>query len=140
MNYEAKIQELNNHAGVIQWAMEKLDKDDTASIEKLLDFRIKSLLTEEFLETIKAHKEKDSEELVDGLIDLVVIALGTLDILDVDMNKAFKNVVDANMRKRIGVKPERPNPLGLPDLIKPSGWHGPVHRENHGLLPLIWEK
>lgn len=140
MNYETKIQELNNHAGVIQWAMDKLNNDDTSSIEELLDFRIKSLLTEEFLETIKAHKEKDSEELVDGLIDLVVIALGTLDILDVDMNKAFKNVVDANMRKRIGVKPERPNPLGLPDLVKPSGWHGPTHRSNLGILPLLWEK
>ena len=38
------------------------------------------------------------------------------------------------MSKESGVKPSRPNPLGLPDLIKPEGWTGPDHSENHANL------
>jgi hypothetical protein len=38
------------------------------------------------------------------------------------------------MNKEVGIKPSRPNPLGLPDLIKPEGWTPPSHEGNHGLL------
>jgi hypothetical protein len=38
------------------------------------------------------------------------------------------------MSKEVGVKKERPNPLGLPDLVKPEGWINPSHSGNHGLL------
>jgi hypothetical protein len=38
------------------------------------------------------------------------------------------------MAKQPGVKPERPNPLGLPDLMKPEGWVNPSHNGNHGNL------
>ena len=38
------------------------------------------------------------------------------------------------MAKEPGVKPGRPNPFGLPDLIKPEGWQGPNHEDNHGNL------
>ena len=41
----------------------------------------------------------------------------------------------ANMAKVVGVKPSRPNPLGVPDLIKPEGWTAPDHTGNHGILP-----
>jgi hypothetical protein len=30
------------------------------------------------------------------------------------------------------VRESRPNPLGLPDLIKPEGWEAPSHEGNHG--------
>ena len=43
-------------------------------------------------------------------------------------------VFDANMTKSPGVKPGRPNPFGLPDLLKPEGWTAPTHRGNHGSL------
>jgi len=39
------------------------------------------------------------------------------------------------MTKEVGEKPERPNPLGIPDLIKPEGWQAPSHEGNHGLIP-----
>jgi hypothetical protein len=32
------------------------------------------------------------------------------------------------------VKESRPNPLGLPDLIKPAGWTAPSHEGNHGII------
>jgi len=38
------------------------------------------------------------------------------------------------MNKEIGIKKERPNPFGLPDLIKPDGWEPPIHTDNHGKL------
>ena len=44
-----------------------------------------------------------------------------------ETQKAF-----AESDPEIGVKPERPNPLGLPDLIKPEGWEAPSHEGNHG--------
>ena len=36
------------------------------------------------------------------------------------------------MAKEVGIKKERPNPYGLPDLIKPDDWEPPCHEDNHG--------
>ena len=77
---------------------------------------------------------KDNEEIVDGLIDLCVVAIGTLDAFDIDANKAWDAVLKANMKKEVGRKETRPNPLGLPDLVKPEGWEAPSHEGNHGKL------
>jgi len=76
------------------------------------------------------------EEVVDALIDLCVVAIGTLDAYGVDSNKAWDEVLKANMSKEPGIKPERPNPLGLPDLMKPEGWVAPSHVGNYGRLDL----
>ena len=72
-----------------------------------------------------------------GSLTLLVIAAGTLDIVGVDTQRAWNTVNNANMAKQVGVKPGRPNPLGLPDLIKPSGWRPPEHSNNMGDLPAI---
>ena len=53
-----------------------------------LDFRLK-LLEEEFNETIDANNDKNAEELVDGLIDIIVIAIGTLELSGVNVGKAW---------------------------------------------------
>lgn len=81
---------------------------------------------------------EDSEEIVDGLIDLCVVAIGTLDALGVNVHKAWDEVYEANMNKEVGVKESRPNPLGLPDLIKPEGWTAPSHEKNHGIIGNAW--
>ena len=47
-------------------------------------------------------------------------------------------VLKANMKKEVGRKETRPNPLGLPDLVKPEGWEAPSHEGNHGKLNDIW--
>tara|TARA_R110002074_G_scaffold73860_1_gene169321 strand:- start:1810 stop:2211 length:402 start_codon:yes stop_codon:yes gene_type:complete len=109
-----------------QWVENNPDK-----LEQFLHFRV-AFLKEEFDETFKATGEKDAEEIVDGLIDLCVVAIGTLDAFGIDPYKAWDAVLEANMNKEVGRKPSRPNPLGVPDLIKPEGWTAPSHEGNHG--------
>lgn len=107
--------------------------------KEYLNFRIK-FLNEELDETTLAFMDGDAEEVVDGLIDLIVVAAGTLDALGVDGQLAWDQVQKANMSKEVGVKPSRPNPLGLPDLIKPEGWQAPSHNGNHGYLTQAFEE
>lgn len=83
---------------------------------------------------------EDAEEVVDGLVDVSVVAIGTLDILQVDADKAWSDVHRANMSKVVGVKESRPNPLNLPDLIKLPGWQAPSHAGNHGMLTEMFGK
>lgn len=112
---------------------EKVSEFDEEKLKQFLNFRM-SFLDEELNETKKAVREKNAEEIVDGLIDLCVVAIGTLDSMGIDSYTAWNKVLRANLSKEVGVKPERPNPLGLPDLIKPEGWKAPSHAGNHGLL------
>lgn len=120
------------------WKMHKhygvhpvVDKMDPETLKKFLEFRINFL--QEELDELKANKD-NPEEIVDALIDLCVVAIGTLDGFAVDSHKAWDAVLEANMNKTTGVKATRPNPLGLPDLIKPEGWTAPSHEGNHGLF------
>ena len=115
--------------GVKTWMED--NKDNPEKLRSYLEFRI-NFLREELDETQKAFNESDAEEIVDGLIDLCVVAIGTLDAFGVNPYTAWDQVLKANMNKEVGVKPERPNPLGLPDLIKPEGWEAPSHKGNHG--------
>lgn len=101
---------------------------------QFLNFRA-DFLQEELDETKRAIMAADPEEVVDGLIDLCVVAIGTLDAFGIDAHKAWDEVLKANMAKEPGVKESRPNPLGLPDLIKPEGWKAPNHKDNYGSLP-----
>ena len=114
--------------------VKKMTRSD---LRRFLNFRVK-FLEEELNETkLASDKEAfvDAEEVVDGLIDLCVVAIGTLDAFGIDADKAWDRVHAANMSKEPGVKPGRPNPLGLPDLMKPEGWEAPSHEGNHGYLP-----
>ena len=122
---------MHNKYGVREW-FEK-NKDDKELMRKYLMFRM-LMINEELHETLQALNTGNSEEIIDGLIDLCVFAIGTLDVFGVDANKAWDEIYRANMDKKAGVKPGRPNPFGLPDLLKPGGWQGPNHEDNHGDL------
>lgn len=104
------------------------DKD---KLKILLDFRINFLKEE--LKELEDNKD-NPEEVVDALIDLIVVAAGTMTLFKIDGHKAWNEVYRANLEKQVGIKPERYNPLGLPDLMKPSDWKAPSHEGNHGLL------
>ena len=122
---------MHNKFGVKEWF--EANKDNKDLMDKYLRFRL-SMCKEELDETMDAIDNKDPEEIVDGLIDLCVFAIGTLDVFGIDAHKAWDSVYEANMSKSPGVKEGRPNPFGLPDLIKPDGWTAPSHEDNHGDL------
>jgi len=115
---------------------EKVQAFDKEKLNKFLEFRIK-FLEEEMNELSTAET---ADDVVDALIDLCVVAIGTLDLFDVSASIAWDRVHEANMNKQVGIKESRPNPLGLPDLIKPEGWTAPSHKDNVGLLGLLFDE
>lgn len=130
-NWVKDIWEMHSKFGVHDWVNK--NKDNKELMNQFLNFRM-AFLQEELNETINAAQDNDPEEIVDGLIDLCVVAIGTLDAFGVNGYEAWDRVHAANMAKEPGVKPERPNPLGLPDLMKPEGWTAPSHEGNYGHL------
>jgi len=76
---------------------------------------------------------------VDALIDAAVFIIGTLDAFKVDAHAAWGEVLNSNMTKRVGGKEGRPNPFGLPDLIKPEDFRHPNHSGNVGLLGRVFK-
>jgi len=122
------IRDMHAHYGM----HEKFNEFDDEKKKLFLEFRARFL--QEELDELKDNTS-NPEEVVDALIDLCVVAIGTLDAYGIDSYKAWDEVLRANMNKRVGVKPGRPNPLGLPDLMKPEGWTAPSHEGNHGNLP-----
>ena len=126
-NWVYDIADMHDKYGV----NEKVREFDSEKLKQFLQFRVNFL--EEELTELKDNMD-NPEEIVDALIDLCVVAIGTLDAFEIDSYKAWNEVHKANMNKEVGVKESRPNPLGLPDLIKPEGWTAPSHAGNHGLL------
>lgn len=129
-NWVLDIEDMHTKFGVND-AIDKLTPDQ---LKQFLEFRIK-FLQEELDEMSDA---KSADDVVDALIDLCVVAITTLDAYQVDSYEAWNRVLDANMAKEAGVNPSRPNPLGLPDLIKLPGWVAPTHKDNVGLLSKIF--
>ncbi len=133
-NWVNDIEDMHDKFGVHDWF--QANRGDKDLMQKYLMFRM-LMIGEEYQETLSAINNSDAEEVVDGLIDMCVFAIGTLDVMGVDANEAWNRVYNANMAKEPGVKPGRPNRFGLPDLLKPSGWTPPSHKFNHGDLPNI---
>ena len=100
---------------------EAVSRMDANKLAEFLQFRIKCL--QEELDELKAAQNGD--DAVDALIDLSVFAIGTLDLFGIDAEMAWDRVYKANITKEVGIKEARPNPLGLPDLVKPEGWTPP---------------
>ncbi len=130
-NWVNDIYKMHKHYGV----HEVMDNMDADKLRQFLKFRV-DFLQEELDEMRKAD---NADDVVDALIDLCVVAIGTLDSFNVNSHMAWDEVLRANMKKKVGIKESRPNPLGLPDLIKPEGWTAPSHEGNHGMLADIFE-
>lgn len=121
---------LHDHFGV----HEAIDKLNPVMLKAYFKLRV-AMLQEELDELKSATNDDDA---VDALVDLAVFAIGTLEVMRVDANFAWDTVLVRNMQKEVGVKDGRPNPFGLPDLIKPEGWIAPTHDTNTGLLSQIY--
>jgi predicted HAD superfamily Cof-like phosphohydrolase len=129
------IADMHQHYGI----KSSIDKLDAEKLKAYLIFRF-NFLQEELNEGKNAIVDRNAEEVVDALIDLCVVAIGTLDAYGIDSYKAWDAVLKANMNKQVGVKASRPNPFGLPDLVKPEGWTPPSHEGNHGLITKAFEE
>lgn len=79
------------------------------------------LLTEELQETIKAIRQNRLPAAIDGLCDLIYVALGTAVTFGVELELHFRAVHSANMRKVGGAKRADGKQL------KPDGWTAPDH-------------
>ena len=131
-NWFKDMQDMHKKYGVNKWMQAEQQSDvPIRKLKKYMEFRI-GMMQEELDETKEAFELKDAPGMVDGIIDLCVFAIGTLEVFGVDANKAWDEVYKANMSKEVGIKEGRPNPLGLPDLKKPDDWQGPVHEDNCG--------
>lgn len=113
---------------------DKIEQFDKEKLKTFFKFRV-SFLEEELSELKTA---KNADDAVDALIDLCVVAIGTLDLFDVDVHLAWNRVHHANMNKEVGIKASRPNELGLPDLVKPKDWVAPNHSDNIGFLESVF--
>lgn len=78
-------------------------------------------LTEEINEYIECGLDGDMVGVVDGLLDTVYVALGTLYQMGVPVQPCWDLIQKANMAKVSGVT-KRGNAI---DAIKPEGWVGP---------------
>jgi predicted HAD superfamily Cof-like phosphohydrolase len=120
---------------------------DKSKLTAFLKFRINFLQEEldEMREALVSYEsgkisgDTAADDTVDALIDLCVVAIGTLQSFNVDSRESWNRVLTANMNKEVGIKESRPNPLGLPDLVKPEGWVAPSHLDNIGLFSKVFD-
>jgi predicted HAD superfamily Cof-like phosphohydrolase len=86
------------------------------------------LLEEEFEEFKEAHKNKDKVEMADALADMIYIAVGTANVMNIPLDKVWAEVQRSNMDK---VDPETGKVKKREDgkVLKPEGWQGPKVKE-----------
>lgn len=94
--------------------------------KELVDFRIQ-FLREELMEFIDAVEADDQAKMIDALVDLVYVALGTAHFYGFPWDEVWAAVQEANMKKERG-KPNdsRSTRGGVQwDVVKPDGWEPP---------------
>ena len=128
-----------NPIELIQFMNDTFGFSDLPVTMENLNFRLDCIL-EEVSETRDAlNVTHDADEIVDGLVDICVFAIGGLHNAGVDVDKAFREVMRANLTKEIGTAENRPNSGGI-DLIKPEGWCQPSHADNLGKLEELFSE
>lgn len=130
VNWAYDVMELHSKHGV----REIVKNMDVQTLKEFLRFRV-GFLQEELTEL---RSSESPEDVVDALIDLCVVAIGTLDAFGVSATRAWDEVHAKNMAKTSGSNPNRPNRFGFPDMIKPDGWTAPDHRGNTELLGRVF--
>ena len=84
-----------------------------------------SFLQEELDEIKKGYQDGNNEEVLDGLVDLVYVALGTAYFHGFDFNEAFRRVHVANLNKQRASDSTESKRGSSLDLVKPEGWEKP---------------
>jgi len=104
---------------------------------ELAQFRIK-FLQEELDEYAAAYEADDSlearEQMLDALVDLVYVALGTAYLHGFNFAEAWRRVQVANMSKVRVERAEDSKRGSKFDVVKPEGWKPPCHLDLVGVL------
>lgn len=116
-----------------------IHSNNPALLAEFLRIR-RDFIQEEANEIDQAIQEQDPDKIVDAFIDGIVVGVDTLTLMGVDVDEAWNRVYAANITKSPGVNPNRPNPFGLPDLIKPADFKAPTHEGNLGYFANIFPK
>jgi predicted HAD superfamily Cof-like phosphohydrolase len=69
------------------------------------------------------------EESLDGLVDLVYVAIGTAYMHGFDFQSAWDRVHEANMKKIRAPSAEASKRKSSFDVVKPEGWEPPTHTD-----------
>lgn len=80
-----------------------------------------NFMNEELDEYYKAYVHGNLEGMLDALVDLVYVAVGTAHLHGLDFDEAFRRVHLANKRKARDTKLMN----GKEGIIKPEGWEPP---------------
>jgi len=99
-----------------------LQKLDQPGFHPMLKQRVEHLL-EEASELQVAIDESNKEELIDALLDVVYIAIGTAVLCGFDVEAHWNEIQRANMSKERGIT-KRGHAF---DVCKPANWVGPDH-------------
>lgn len=81
-------------------------------------------LGEELDETLLAANDNNLEEVIDGLVDLIYIAAGTIAMCGTTLEPHWNAVQKANISKERGMT-KRGHSF---DALKPDGWEPPNHK------------
>lgn len=96
--------------------------------DQTANFRLK-FIHEEVFELQKALAENDLVEVADALVDIVVVAMGTAQLMGLPWEPLFEEIMKTNMMKTRATKPEESKRHTILDLVKPKGWVRPnLHR------------
>ena len=105
--------------------------------QELIDFRLK-FLHEELKEIEEGYASGDLEQVADGLVDLIYVALGTAHLHRLPFDRLFDEVQRANMRKVRAASSSDSKRGSSYDVVKPEGWTKPniiAILESHGWKP-----
>ena len=86
---------------------------------KISDARYRHLF-EELQELASGNGKRDKEKILDALVDIVYVALGTAYLQGFNFDEAWRRIHKTNMKK-IRMATKR-SPL---DVVKPVGWRPP---------------
>jgi predicted HAD superfamily Cof-like phosphohydrolase len=106
-----------------KYGFEKNEKVNIPDNNELINFRT-AFLMEELAEYTNAITKKDTAGVLDALVDIVYIALGTAWLFNLPFEKAWNEVQKANMSK-IRAKDKTGKRGTKFDVIKPKDWKAP---------------
>lgn len=100
--------------------------------EELLEYDGHAFAAEQELSISPQHRDRASyayhlEEMMDALIDLVYVAIGTSYLHGFDFKEGWRRVQAANMAKVRAERAEDSKRGSTFDVIKPPGWVAPSH-------------